>query len=587
MKFYNTILIYLLFILLSLCHGEYRISGFGKPKYEKSFKHFNYVNPNAPQKGKLTLAVIGSFDTLNPFNLIGVPAEGASLLIYDSLLFMSEDELAGAYSLLADNIVIKDNSLIIYLNNNAKWHDGKPITSQDIAFTFNKLKAEGRPYYQSIFKMMRKTEILTNNVIKVDFATIPDDDLIISLGTVPILPKHYWKNKNFAKPTFNIPLGSGPYKITTVKNNKYIEYTKVKNYWGKKLPVRIGYFNFNKIVYRYFSSSHNARHAMQKQEIDIYQENIAKEWEKFWTADVLQKHLKKKNFRIKNSGNLQSYVFNVRKDIFKDIRIRKAIFYASDIAWVNRYMLFSQYKPAHGIFDNTMFSSYGYPSSSELALMQKYKDNIPNDVFKNKNPNNHTQNLKETRQNLLLADQLLQNAGWIVEEGKRINKKTGQKLTFELLLISKNLARISYPFLKNLELLGIEMQIKIVDRSQYYNLIKNFDFDMAINTWFSSAVPNIEQIAYWGSASATQTGSKNLSGVQDKGIDLVLQNLAITGNFQDKITSAQVLERLIKHKFILIPHIYSYGQKIIYNNRVQFPQLATLFGTNFMLWWAK
>ncbi len=587
MKFCNIILFSLLFIFVSFCHGKYSISGFGKPKYDTTFKHFDYVNPNAPQKGTLTLAVIGSFDTLNPFNLIGVPAEGASLLIYDSLLFMSEDELAGAYSLIADDIVIKKNSLIIYLNKNAKWHDGKPLTSKDLEFTFNKLKNEGRPYYQSIFKMMNKIEIVNPNIIKIDFSTVPDDDLIISLGTVPILPKHYWKNKNFSKPTFDIPLGSGPYKITAIKNNKYIEYTKVKNYWGKKLPVRIGYYNFNKIVYKYFSSSHNAKHAMQKQEIDIYQENIAKEWEKFWTTNVLQEHLKKKHFRIKNSGNLQSYVFNLRKRIFKDIRVRKAIFYASDMSWVNRHMLFNQYEPANGIFDNTMFASHGYPTDKEVKLMQKYKDSIPKEVFKDKNPSNHTKNLAESRQNLLLADKLLQEAGWIVQDGKRINKKTGQELKFELLLISKNLARISYPLVKNLEILGIDMQIKIVDRSQYYNLIKNFDFDMVINTWFSSAVPNIEQIAYWGSASATQIGSKNLSGVHDPSIDLVLKNLALTDDFQEKITLAKVLERLIKHKFILIPHIYSYSQKIIYNDRVRFPKLDTLFGTNFMLWWAK
>ncbi|MEM7735091.1 MAG: extracellular solute-binding protein [Deinococcota bacterium] len=556
-------------------------------KYDADFSHFEYVNPDAPKGGTLRLATIGTYDSLHPFILQGSPSVGLGL-IYDTLLTRSSDEAFSEYGLLAERVEVPpDGSWVaFYLRPEATWHDGEPITSEDVVFSFNTLITDGHPFYQSYYGSVVNAEAIDEHTVKFTFEGDINKELPLIMGQLIVLPEHYWRERDFTEPTLEPPLGSGPYRILDVDAGRGIRYERVDDYWGADLPVNVGKNNFDVISYDYYRDTTVSIEALRAYEYDFRSENIAREWATAYDIPEKEEGLFAQEL-IPNENNqgMQAFWFNTRRDKFADANVREALAYAFDFEWTNETLFFGQYTRTDSFFENSELASSGLPTGLELEILEPYRDQLPEDIFTTPYELPVSDGSGTIRDGLRTARSLLAEAGWEVQDGVLTNTETGDAMEIEFLLIDPNFERIVAPFIQNLERLGVTATIRTVDQAQYQNLVQDFDFDIIVSTMRQSLNPGNEQRDMWSSEVANTTGSRNLAGIQDPVVDALIEDVISAPDRETLVATTHALDRVLLNGHYIIPQWHIAAYRLAFWDKFGRPEIAPKYSLGFITWW--
>ncbi len=589
----------LLLILLALAFSSLQAIPYialgQESKYKDHFTHFDYADPNAPKGGTLRDYALGTFDSLNPFLLKGTKASGLEL-VYDTLLVQSLDEPYAEYPLIANDIeVAKDHSYVIFgIDKRARFSDGVPILATDVKFSFDTLMQKGSPVLRQYYGDVQEAVVLDPYHVKFVFKDKTNTELPLILGQLQVIPKHFFEKHNFSDPLL-IPVSSGPYVVSSFKVGKQITYTRNKNYWARDLPAIKGQYNFDRIVYEYYKDDSVALQAFLSGAYDWRFENTAKVWARGYVGKAIkQGKIHMKAFAHSLPAGMQGFFMNTRKPLFKNIKVREALFYAFDFEWANKNLFFSQYKRTNSYFANSVFASEGLPQGAELKILDRYHKQL--EAY---NPRIFTQAYtiprtdgarkvgENLRENLKYAQKLLHDAGYIVEHNQLINAKTRAPFEFTLLLKSQGLERLALAYARNLKILGITMHVQKVDLSQYTNRLKKFDYDMIVGVIAQSLFPGNEQRYYWGSSSADLAGSRNYAGISNPGIDALIASLISAPDRQSQINFVRALDRVLLWGFYVVPQLYSSSFHIAFWDKIGMPKISPPYGFSPMLWWDK
>jgi microcin C transport system substrate-binding protein len=569
---------------VSASHG---LSLFGALKYGPGFKHFEYVNPEAPKGGDVRLAAIGTFDSLNPFILKGVPAAGIGQ-IFDTLTVASSDEASAEYGLIAESVEVPADraSVTFTLRPEAKFHDGSAITADDVIWTFQALKSKGHPFYRAYYSQLVKAEALGPRKVRFTFGPGENRELPLITGQMPVLSKAYWSKHDFEKTTLESPLGSGPYRVESVDPGRSIVYRRAKDYWGAKLAVRVGQNNFETIRYDYYRDTTVALEAFKAGQYDFRQENVAKNWATAYnTPAVSQGLIKKQEIPNQVPTGMQAFVYNTRRPVFQDRRLRQALGYAFDFEWTNKNLFYGAYTRTKSYFSNSELASSGLPAPDELKILEPFRAQLPPEVFTKPYEPPRTDGSGDIRSNLREAIALLKEAGWTVQGQKLVNARTGEPLQFEVLLSDPSFERIALPFVKNLERLGVTARVRTVDTAQYQNRLDNFDFDMTVAVWGQSLSPGNEQTDMWTSERAREPGSRNLSGIRDPVVDKLVALVISAPDRESLVARTRALDRALLWGFYGIPHWHIQGFRVAYWDKFDRPRVAPKYALGFDGWW--
>jgi microcin C transport system substrate-binding protein len=564
-------------------HG---LSMYGDLKYGPGFKHFEYVNPSAPKGGDVRLAAIGTFDTLNPFVLKGVPAAGLGEL-FDTLTVGSADESFSQYGVVAETIEMPaDRSWVAYtLRSEARFHDGSPITVEDVIWTLETLKTKGHPFYRSYYAQVMKAEKVAERKVRFSFGPGDNKELPLIVGQLPVLSRAYWGKRDFEKTTLEPPLGSGPYRIEAVEPGRSISYRRVKDYWGARLPTSVGRDNFDTIRYDYYRDTTVALEAFKGGEYDFRQENSAKNWATGYTGPaVTQGLIRKEEIRNEVPTGMQAFVYNMRRPVFQDPRVRRALAYAFDFEWANKNLFYGTYARTKSYFSNSELASSGLPSPEELKILEPFRGKISEDVFTREYQPPATDGSGNIREGVRDALRLLGEAGWIIKGQKLVNAK-GEPMAFEILLSDSNWERIALPFVKNLERLGVTARVRVVDPAQYQKRAEEFDFDMTITVWSQSLSPGNEQRDFWTSEVAQVRGSRNLAGIRDPVVDKLVELVIQAPDRQDLVARTRALDRVLLWGHYVIPHWHIQMFRVAYWDKFRRPAKSPRYALGFDTWW--
>lgn len=581
-----------LFLILSLTSMEgfsqesHGVSLNGQPKYKKGFRHFDYVNPNAPKGGVLKRASEGSYDSLNPFVLKGTAAAGIGI-IYDSLCVQAEDEPFSMYGLVAQGIFISpSNDYVDFrINKKARFNDGVKIKPEDVVFSFNILMDKGIPQYKKYYEDIKNVKKTSEDIVRFEFKTDKNSELPLIISQLPVLPKHFYEKNKF-EANMTAPLGSGPYRVLDFKPGKFINYKRVENYWAKDLPVNKGRYNFDEIKYEYYRDSSVSLEAFNAGEYDFRMENIAKLWATGYKGGLIDRgEIIKEEIKHSQNAGMQGFVFNLRKKKFQNRNVRKALSLVFDFEWINKNLFYGQYKRSGSYFSNSELASTGLPSREELKILSKYKGKIPQEVFTEVFKLPVTNGNGRNRINIRKATSLLEKEGYLIVQGKRINPKTGENLDFELLVSSPGMERIALTYKRSLKRLGVKMEVKRVDTNQYYNRLRTYDFDMTAAVIAQSMSPGNEQRYFFSSKAADIPGTRNFFGIKNPVIDEIIEELITANGRDDLITHCKALDRVLLWNYYLIPHYHSNTHRIAYKKGLKHPKKTPEYGLGINSWW--
>ncbi|MDF1793998.1 MAG: extracellular solute-binding protein [Thalassobaculaceae bacterium] len=560
----------------------------GDLKYGPDFSHLDYANPDAPVGGLLTMEASGTFDSFNPFIIRGTPAAGIGL-IYDTLLESTSDEAFSEYARLAESVEMpEDRSWVAFnLNPSAKWHDGTPVTAEDVTWTFNTLVEKGAPFYAAYYGDVETVEAVTAQRVLFKFKDgMVNQELPLILGQLIILPKHWWADRDFSAPLTDLPLGSGPYKATAFEFGRSVVYERVSDYWGADVPVMRGRYNWGTVRYEYFRDRDVATEAFKAGAFDLRAENSSKRWATAYdfpakdAGMVIQEALP----HDRGSG-MQGFAMNIRRPIFADRAVRHAISLAFDFEWTNKALLYDAYTRTESYFANTELAATGLPSAAELTLLEPLRDQLPPEVFTEEFHTAKTDGSGNARANLREGLRILRDAGWSLQDGVMKNAD-GLALDFEILLGNATSERFVLPFAKNLERLGAKVSVRTVDPVQYQNRVRDFDFDMTIGLFPQSLSPGNEQMDFWHSTRAVQPGSRNIIGISDPAIDALVRHVVTAQDRDALITATRALDRALLWGFYVVPHFHSRSDRIIYWNRFGRPDEKPRYEIGFSdTWW--
>jgi microcin C transport system substrate-binding protein len=559
----------------------------GNPKYGQNFQYFDYVNPDAPKGGEARFAAIGSFDTFNPFNIKGQVATDIGRL-FETRLISSADEPFSEYGLIAESLEVPDsrNWVIFNLRSHARFHDGSPVTADDVLFSFEILKEKGNPIYQIYYANVSKVEKLNERQVKFIFSSGGSRELPLTLGQMPILSKKYWANRDFETTTLDIPIGSGPYKVESFEPGRFIIFKRDEHYWGSDLPVNRGLNNIDRLRYDYYRDATVALEAFKSGSYDLRVENVAKQWATGYHFPAPTRCLLKQEvFRNQLPSGMQGFAYNLRRSLFKDKRVRQALTYAFDFDWSNRNLFFSQYTRTRSYFDNSELAAHGQPSADELAVLEPLRNELPPEVFTAAYTPPTAIDNHELRTNLQKALKLLQEADWVFRDRKLVNARTLEPFRFELLITEPIWERIALPFARNLERLGIEMKVRLVDPAQYINRERSLDFDMIVGSWAQSLSPGNEQRDFWSSASADRIGSRNIVGLKNPAVDYLVDLVSTAPDRMSLITRVRALDRALQWSYLVIPHWYFPGTRIAFWDKFGYPKVVPTQGVQLDTWW--
>lgn len=579
-------------LLLLICsrgwanvNKSHAIALYDEPKYAADFQHFDYVNPDAPKGGTLRTASKGTFDSFHPYIPKGNAVSTGSV---ETLMVSSEDEPFTEYGLIAETMEWPDDRswIIFNLREQARWHDGKPITADDVIWSFEILTTRGDPQYRFYYGSVERLEKLGERRVKFHFNERNNRELPLIVGQIPILPKHYWQTRDFERTTLEPPLGSGPYRVADFEAGRFVVQERVRDYWGRDLPVRRGIDNFDLIRTDFYRDETAIRLALKSGDIDFRSENQAKAWAvDFQVPAVEQGWLKQERVKHRMPTGMQGFVYNTRRSLFADPTVREALSYAFDFEWTNRNLFFGQYTRSQSYFSNSDLMAQGLPQGAELEVLDQFRDQLPARVFSMPYQVPVTDGSGWTRENLLKADRLLKQAGWVVRDMKRVHSESGAPFRFEILLVSQAFERIVLPMVRNLERLGIDARIRLVDQTQYVNRMRSFDFDMMVFVWGQSENPGNEQRNYWTSNSAEQSGSRNLAGINDPVVDQLVERLIASESRAELVAITRALDRVLLAGFYLIPNWHIPADRILYWDKFNRPQMEIKSGVMIGRWW--
>ena len=547
----------------ALAAPSYGIAIHGDLKYSPDFKNFAYINPDAPKGGTLRLASTGTFDSLNPFILKGQPASGLNAMgqgiFYESLMTQSDDEPFSMYGLVAEKIDVSNDrkTVTFILNQKAKWQDGTQITSDDVKWTFETLMSAGNPFFKAYLGDVDRAE--TDGPAKVTFhIKNPDNrELPLILAQMVVLPKQYWTSagRDFSQGNLtSLPMGSGPYKIGTIKAGASIEYIRDPNWWGKDLPVNRGRYNFDRITFDFYRDENVSLESFFAGNYDVRSENVAKLWATAYNAPpVKDGRIIKAEIPHAQPTGMQGFIFNTRRPIFADIRVREALSYAFDFEWSNKQLASSAYTRTDSYFENSDLASSALPQGKELDILEKFRGKIPDSVFTSAFAPPKTDGSGNLRDNLKKAAELLDQAGFkLGKDGIRVNDK-GLRLTIDYIDANPALERWITPFIQNLRKIGVEMRLRTIDPAQYQNRMNNFDYDMTTMVIPQSDSPGNEQVDFWSSAKADIKGSRNYMGVKDPVVDELVKMVINAPTRADLVARTHALDRVLLAGHYIIP----------------------------------
>jgi microcin C transport system substrate-binding protein len=574
-------------------HG---LSLFGDVKYPAGFKRFDYINPDAPKGGVLRQISIGTFDN---FNLAVAGVKGsiapAITLIYETLTSGALDEVATYYGLLAEQVAYpEDYSWVKYrLRPEARWHDGKPVTPEDVIFSLEVLKKYS-PMYGSYYRHVTKAEKTGEREITFTFDSPGNRELPTIVGELPVLPKHWWegtdsegKKRDVSATTLEKPLGSGPYRVKEYVAGRSVTLERVKDYWGVNIPSQVGCNNFDEQRFEFFRDNLVALESFKADQADWISENSAKQWATAYDFPaVAEKRVIKEEFPVNNSGRMQGFVFNLRRDLFKDARLRRAFNYAYDFEEMNKQLFYGAYKRINSYFEGTELAATGLPEGQELQFLETVRDKVPPEVFTTPYVNPVGGNPEAVRANLRESARLLKEAGFEVRDRKLVDA-AGKPVTVEILVQDPSSERMALFYKPSLERIGVTTSIRVVDDAQYQNRLRSFDFDMIIDLWGESLSPGNEQREYWGSQTADQPGSKNTIGIKNPAVDALIDNLIFAKDRAGLVAATKALDRVLLWNFYLVPQ-FTYGfQRYARWDRFGHPEPLPKYGISGFpnVWW--
>ncbi len=573
----------------------------GDLKYPPGFPHFDYVNPDAPKGGTITLGAGGTYDSLNPFIIKGTSAIArigsggaiAETMIFDTLMASNLDESGAEYGLLAEWIEVDSDAdgiftaVRFHLREEARLHDGEPVRADDVVWTFNTLIEQGAPQYR--FYYGNVADVVALDERTVEFRLTPGENREIPsiLGQLPILPKHYWQDREFNATTLDPPLGGGPYRITDVNAGQSITIERVKDYWAKDLPVNVGQHNFDRIRYIFFRDRVVMLEALKAGDIDFRAENSAKNWATAYDVPAVEDgRIVQKEFDHERGTGMQAYVMNTRREIFQDPVVREAMTYLWDFEWVNKTIMFDAYTRTDSFYENSELEATGLPGPKELAVLEPLRDRIPERVFTQDYEPPVTDGSGNSREPLMKALELLRQAGWDVDGNRKlVHGETGKPFAFEVLLYSDLLVPHTQALKRGVERLGGSVELRVVDAAQYQNRLQTYDFDMVVSGWPQSLSPGNEQREFFGSDAAEREGGRNLAGVRDPAVDILIEDLIASPDRETLIARTKALDRVLLWSFYAIPMFHSKTDRFAFWNRFGYPENPPMMGTNPNIWW--
>ncbi len=557
------------------------------PKYGPDFQHLDYVNPDAPKGGEVTYGVTGTFDSFNPYIVKGTPAGLSGL--FETLTASTEDDILADYGLIAESMeVAPDKSWIIYnLRPEARWHDGQPITADDVIFSFDILREKADPFFRSYYADVVKGEKLAERRVKFTFKTGGNRELPVIMGQLPVLPKHWWATRKFEDVLLEPPLGSGPYKLGKFDLGRSFTMERVPDYWGKDLPLNRGTDNFDRVTYDYYRDPEVQLEAFKSGRIDLRSENSAKRWATQYDFPAVRdgRVIKEKFKHVRPTG-MQAFIFNIRRPFFADRTVREALIYAFDFEWSNKTLFFDEYTRTRSYFENSELAATGLPSPEELAVLEPFRGKIPDEVFTTEYNPPKTDGSGNARDNLSKAAELLEQAGWKVENGKRV--KNGKALEFEVLLDDPAFERVVQPFVQNLQRIGVTASVRmLVDASQYETRVESFDFDMLVGGWGQSLSPGNEQREFWSTAAADMRGSRNYVGIKDPVIDTLVEQLVNAPTRHDLVVHCRALDRVLQWNYFVVPNWHLAADRLVYWDKFSKPDRRPdpPYGIGSSGWW--
>lgn len=582
-----------LFIAYTPAHAAFSQAMGYQPRYSDGFEHFDYANPDAPKGGSLVLSAFGGFDTLNPYTLKGISAAGLSQLMFETLMESSLDEPFSQYGLLAEDVELATDQLSVTfsLRDNARFSNGDPVTAEDVKFSFDTLKSElAHPQYRIFWADIKEAIVIDSKTVRFNFAKV-NPELHMIAGQIPVFSRKWVGDTPFNKLSLKDPITSGPYLIKKYDIGKTISFRKNPHYWARDLNVRRGMFNFNEVTFKYYRDFTVLLEAFKAGEFDFNHEYNSKRWARDYTGGNFKSgDIVKTELPHKNNAGMQGFVFNLRKPLFQDKRLRKAIAYALDFDWSNRKLFYNQYDRCNSYFSNSELASSGMPKGDELELLQPYRDQLDEELFTTQWQPPSTKAPSSLRSNLREARKLLSQAGWVLQQGKLVNSK-GEVLKFDVMLSQKGFERILAPFARNLKKLGIDVDYRTVDVALYKSRMDSFDFDMVVASFPQSQSPGNEQINMFHSTSADKVGTRNLMGIKNPVVDAMIDKVIYAKNRKQLVTAVHALDRVLLHGYYLIPQWYIGRHRVAYWDKFGKPQQLPLYydAESLMLqtWWKK
>jgi microcin C transport system substrate-binding protein len=577
------------------------------PKYPPDFQHFDYVNVNAPKGGTAKLSWPVTYDNLNAAVFRGHLApqlnpHGATPIIQDTLMLRSEEEAGAQYCLICEWVSYPADfgSVTFKLRDGAKWHDGQPITVEDVIYSMEVAKGKdpntGLPYEPALaqyYHNVVKGEKTGEREVTFTFDMKGNRELPVIVGELPVFPKHYWtgkdangKPRDITKTTLEPPLGSGPYKIAALRPGEWIAYERVPDYWAKDLPLRRGQNNFDRIEFQFYGDRTVAHEAFKAGEYDFKVERTSKDWATGYDFPAVKDgRVTKKDVVLERPKPMQGFVFNLRRSKFQDIRVRRAFNLAYDFEWANQNLYYGLYARPSSYFQGGELAAKGLPSTEELALLEPLRDKVPPEVFTGeyKNPVNSTPN--DYRNHLREAARLLKEAGYTVTDNQ-VRNSSGEVFTVEFLIGDQGLERIMLPYVDNLKRLGIAASVRLVDSTEQKRRLDNYDFDIVMDILAQSESPGNEQRDFWSSAAADQPGSRNVMGIQNPAVDALVEKIIFAPNRDALVTACRALDRVLLWNAYLVPNLYNPSEWIAYWNKFGAPNPLPKIAIGFPdVWW--
>jgi microcin C transport system substrate-binding protein len=594
LKLYSAVILTVFGLSAAGAGDNYRghaLAMFGDIKYGPDFTHFDYVNPQAPKGGTAREAVTRStFDNLNSFILKGQSAKGLGLL-YNTLMQSSADEPFTMYGELAEDIEVPaDRSWVIFtLRKEARWHDGRPVTVEDVVFTLETMKTKGHPFYRSYWGNVEKAEKVGERRVKFSFGGDTNHELPLIIGQMQVIPKHYWEGRDFEVTTLEPPLGSGPYKIESVDPGRAIVYRRVEDYWGADIPVEKGKNNFDVLHYDYYRDDNVAIEALKSGAFDFRPEYSSKEWATAYDVPAVKEgRLVRTLIDNENGNGMQGFWFNLRREKFADKRVREALGYAFDFEWTNENLFYGQYTRTVSYFSNSELASDGLPQGQELEILEPYRDRLPKQVFAKEYQVPVSDGSGNIRKQLRAAIKLLGEAGWKINSDTKKLQHTasGAAMEIEILLVSPAFERIVNPYVANLEKLGVTAKLRVVDSAQYQNRLQDFDYDMIVGSIGQSQSPGNEQRDYWASDTADLKGSRNYAGIKDPVVDELIEKLISAPDRESLVAYTRALDRVLLWGHYVVPHWHTRSWRVLYWDKFGRPAVQAKHQLGFpAMWW--